>query len=87
MSIIYKRRYNNEKGYYEHSFEHYIVKEESDKFFGIYFNDYGHETLVTSKPNLKQALKTVKLMEQAYKLGYQAADERFTDGRYRDYRL
>lgn len=83
MSKHYKRRYNKEKGYYEHFFEKYMIKEESKNFFGIYLRNFGNEILITSKSNLKQALKTVKLMEDAYQSGYEEAKERYDEYHFR----
>lgn len=80
--LEYRRKFNKEKGYYEHHFRNYLVKEESNNFFGVYLNNY-NKKLITSKTNLKQALKTVKLLEEAYSEGYEDAQEQYDEYYFR----
>lgn len=61
----------------------YLVKKESDIFFAIYDLNHTPKKLITHKNNWRQATKLAKLLEQAFKDGFNDARDLYDENPYR----
>ena len=61
----------------------YLVKKEKSNFFAIYDISYTPKKLVTHKNNWRQATKLAKLLEQAFKDGFNDARDLYNENPYR----
>lgn len=59
----------------------YLIRKDSGNFTGIY--NLGLN-LITSKPTWSQAVKLAKLLDEAYKAGYERARDIYYEDAWRD---
>jgi hypothetical protein len=61
----------------------YLVKREKEHFFAVYDINCTPKKLITHKKNWRQATKLAKLLEQAFKDGFNDARDLYDENPYR----
>jgi hypothetical protein len=63
----------------EMRFGEYLAVKDSKTFFGVYDCSSGKRSLITHRNNWRQATKLAKLLDAAYKSGYDSARDIYCD--------